>query len=230
MRIYADHLTILLYIRDNVVDRNLCCGTCCRRHCKDRHTLMLCIGNALQAAHIGKIRILHNDTNALGGIHRRSTTDRDNVISACSLASRNTCLYILDRWVWLDIGIQLISKSCAFKHIQNLLCHTELYKIRIRTYKCFLESTSLCLVCDALDRSCSMIRCLVQYKSVYHNNTLPFLLDCVSRYSSSYGMYLPSYSSIPLIHIIIVNFHKKWKSFSEFSQNLHIFYTCFRKA
>ena len=105
MRIYADHLTILLYIRDNVVDRNLCCGTGCRRYCKDRHTLMLCISNALQAANICKIRILHDNTNALSGIHRRSTTDRNNVISACSLASRNTCLYILDRWVWLNIGI-----------------------------------------------------------------------------------------------------------------------------
>ena len=105
MWIHTYHLAVLLYICNNVIDRNLCSGTCCRRYSKNRHTLVFGIGNALQTAHICKFRILHNNTNTFGGIHRRTSTDRNNVISACCLTCCYTCLNILNRWVWLNIRI-----------------------------------------------------------------------------------------------------------------------------
>ena len=161
LRVYAYHLTILLNISDNVVDSNLCCSTSCCRNCKNRNRLILCRCNTLKASDIFKLWVCNYNTDTLCSIHRRTTTDCDQVISTRLLECLNTSLYILDCWVWLNVGVNLIIKTSSLKYIDYLLGNTKFNQIRVRAYKCFLKSSSLCLCSNILNCSCAMIRCLI---------------------------------------------------------------------
>ena len=57
MRIYTDEFTLALYIGDNVVDRNLSCGTGCGGYCDDGYTGFLGRCYAFQAAYIFEFRV-----------------------------------------------------------------------------------------------------------------------------------------------------------------------------
>ena len=168
MRIYTDKLTLALYISNNIVDRNLCCCTCCGRNCYDRDAGLLCRCYALKAAYIFKLRIGNDDTDRLGSIHGGASADCNNIVCSGRLKGCHTVLYIINSRIGLDIGIDLISQSFFFQKLCYLCCHTKFDQVRIRTYKCLLKSMCLCLVCDLCDCPCSMIRGLIQHNSVCH--------------------------------------------------------------
>ena len=161
VRINTDKFSLSLHIRDNVVDCNFCCCTSGCRYCNDRYAWFFRGCNSLKTSDILKFRIGNNDSDRFWGIHRRSSTDCDQVISFRFLKCLNAVLYILDRRVCFDIWINFISKSVFVKNIRYLFCNTKFDQIRIRTYKCFFESTRLCLCCNLFDRSCSVVRCFV---------------------------------------------------------------------
>ena len=47
MGIYTNEFSLFLYICNNIVNGNLCCGTCCSRNCNNRHAGLLGGSNAL---------------------------------------------------------------------------------------------------------------------------------------------------------------------------------------
>ena len=169
MRIYAYELTLALYISDNVVDGNLCCGTCCGGHCDDGYAGLLGRCYAFQAAYIFEFRVGNDDADGFGGIHGGTAADGDDIICAGCFESSHTIFHIVNGGVRLNIGINFISKTFLVQQIGYLSGHTELDQIRIGTYECFPESMSLCFSYDFCDCSCTVIRCLVKHNSVCHD-------------------------------------------------------------
>ena len=111
MWVNTDKFSLLLYICNNVVDRNLCCCTCCCRNCNDRYTRFLSWRNTFQTSYILEFRISNNDTDCFCCIHGRSSTDCYNVISLSALECCNTILYVLNRRIGFDVRINLICES-----------------------------------------------------------------------------------------------------------------------
>ena len=169
MRIYAYELTLALYISDNVVDGNLCCGTCCGGHCDDGYAGLLGRCYAFQAAYIFEFRVGNDDTDGFGGIHGRTTTDGDDIICTGCLESSHTVFHIVNSRISLNIGINFISKTFLVKQSGYFSGHTELDQVGIGTYECLLKSMSLCFIYDFFDCSGTMIRGLVEHNSVCHD-------------------------------------------------------------
>ena len=95
--------TFSFYISDNVVDCYLCCCTCCCRNCNDRYTRFLSRSCTFQASYVFKFRVCNDDTDCFGSIHRRTTTDRNQIICTGILECLNTVLYVLNCWIGFDV-------------------------------------------------------------------------------------------------------------------------------
>ena len=169
MRIYTDEFTLTLYIGDNVVDRNLSCGTGCGGYCDDGYTGFLGRCYAFQAAYIFEFRVGNDDTDGFGGIHGRTTTDGDDIICTGCLESSHTVFHIVNSRISLNIGINFISKTFLVKQSGYFSGHTELDQVGIGTYECLLKSMSLCFGYDFCNCSCTVIRGLVEHNSVCHD-------------------------------------------------------------
>ena len=149
MRIYAYELTLALYISDNVVDGNLCCGTCCGGHCDDGYAGLLGRCYAFQATYIFEFRVGNDDTDGFGGIHGGAAADGDDIVCAGCLESSHTVFHIVNGGVSLNIGINFISKTFLVKQSGYFSGHTELDQVGIGTYECLLKSMSLCFIYDS---------------------------------------------------------------------------------
>ena len=158
MWINTHEFTFLFYICDNVVDSNLCCGTCCCRNCDDRYTRILCRRGTFQASYIFKLRVCDDDTDCFCSIHRGTTTDCNDIICTGILECSHTILYILDSWVRFDVRINFVLQTFFCKNICYFACHIKFNQVRVRTYKSFFECMSLCLICNLSNCACSMIR------------------------------------------------------------------------
>ena len=158
MRVNTYKFTFLFYICNNVVNCYFCCCTCCCRNCNDRHTRFLCRCCTFQTSYIFKFRICDDDTDCFRGVHRRTTTNCDNIICSGFLERFYTMLYILDRWICFDIRINFIFQTFFFKDICYFACHIEFDQIRVRTYKSFFECMCFCFICDLSNCSCSVVR------------------------------------------------------------------------
>ena len=170
MRVNANHLAVLLNICDNVVDSNLGSSTSCGRNCDYRHCRLLCGSYALQGAYISELRVVDDDTDSLCGIHGRTAADSYKVISAALLERCNAGLNVFDRGVRLDIIVNLVSKTVFIQNVEYLLGNAELDEVGVGAYECLLECPVLRFYSDVGDCPCAMIRRLVEYKSVYHDN------------------------------------------------------------
>ena len=62
-----------------------------------------------------KFRVGDDDADGLGGIHRGTAADCDDVVSAGSLERYNAVLYVFDGRVCFDIGVDFISKTSRSK-------------------------------------------------------------------------------------------------------------------
>ena len=182
MSINADELALLLYIGDNVVDGNLCCGSCSGRNCDDRYAGILGRSYALERTNVGKLGVSDNDTDSLGGIHRGTAADSNDALSAGSLELLNTVLYVLNGRVGLDIGIKSIFNAGSLKEVSYLLGYAELDEIGVGRDKCFLKAAILDLLRYSLDGACAMVRRFVERKLVHFiHQTFLFLLCSFSE-------------------------------------------------
>ena len=167
VRVNTNHLSVLFNVCNNVVDCNFSSSTGCCRNCENRHALVLCISNAFKASYISKFRVCDDDTDSLCCVHRRTAADCNNVVSACCLDSFNASLYILNCWVRLDVGENFVSKTCTVKNVSNLLCKTELDKVRVGANESLLEASALCFVSNCVDSTCAVVGSFVENKSVH---------------------------------------------------------------
>ena len=161
MWVNTNEFSLSFNICDNVVDCNLSsCSGCCW-NCDDRNTRFCCRCNTFKASYIFKFRVCDDDTDCFGSIHRRTTTDCNDVICISFLECFYSVLYIFDCWVCFDIRINFVSKSIFIKNICYFLCNSEFDQIRVRTYKSFLKCSCFCFCSDLFDCACSMIRCFI---------------------------------------------------------------------
>ena len=105
MRVYTNHFTIFRRIGNYIVNRNLGSRSRCRRYCENRYTLIPCIDCTFKTYHIFMLRVINNNSNCFCCIHRRTTAYRNQIIRFCILECLHTSLYILNGWIWLNIGI-----------------------------------------------------------------------------------------------------------------------------
>ena len=131
MCIYTNEFTFLFHVSDNVVNGNFCCCSCCSWNCDDRDRWLLGRCYTFQASYIFKFRIGNDDTDRFCCIHRRTAADSDQIISTGFLKCCYTSLYILNSWVWFDIRVDLICKTCIIQYICNFLCYAKFDQVWI---------------------------------------------------------------------------------------------------
>ena len=168
MNVYANHLSVLLYVGDNVVDGNLCGSTCRGGNSDNGGALILGGSNALKASNVCKLGVLDDDTDRLRGIHRGAATDGYKAVCTALLECFHAGLHVLDRGVGLNVAIKLVCDLCRIQNVGYLLGYRELNKIGVGAYKRLLEASCLDFGCDLLDRALAVIAGFVQYKSVCH--------------------------------------------------------------
>ena len=119
---------------------------------------MLVRCNALEGTDICELRVVDDDTDALTGIHGRTTTDGDHAVSAAGLVRLYTVLDVLDGWVRLDVIIQEEVNAVLLQKISYLGCYAELYEVRIGCNESLMIASCFDETRDLLDCTMSMIR------------------------------------------------------------------------
>ena len=153
----ADELSLLLNIGDNVVDGGLCTGTTGCRNGDGEYSTMLGRCNTLKGTDICELRVVDDDTDALTGIHGRTTTDGDHAVCTAGLVRLYTVLDVLDGWVRLDVIIQEEVNVVLLQKIGYLGCYAELYEVRIGCNESLMIASCLDETRDLLDCTMSMI-------------------------------------------------------------------------
>ena len=92
VNINTNHLSVLLYVGNYVVDSNLCCGSCSGGNCNNRNTLVLRGSNALKRTNVCIFRVGYDNCNSLCGIHGRTASDSYDAVCSASLKRFNACL------------------------------------------------------------------------------------------------------------------------------------------
>ena len=105
--------------------------------------------------HLKAIEIISKD--GFCSIHGRTAANRYQIICSGCLKCSNTCLYVLDGWVWFNVGIDLICKTCIIQYICNFRCGSVFQQVRPCAHQCFPEASRLHFYCDFLYCACSMI-------------------------------------------------------------------------
>ena len=164
--VHADEFTFFLHVRDDIVDGGLRAGSAGGRHCDREDGAVLCRSDALERTDVIVLGIVHDNTDALAGIHGGAAADRDHEISAGSAVGIDTLLHILDGRIRLDVRIHFISNAVLFQQIRDLGCHAELHKIRIRCHKSFFEALGRNDPGNLIDRAVPVERHPVQHKTI----------------------------------------------------------------
>ena len=168
MRIYTYELSLLFFISNNVVDRRLCRRSRSRSHRDHRYSLVLRRCNTFQRNHIAELRVVNDDTDSLTGILWRSATDGNQIISSSLLKSLYPFFHNFYRRICLYFIIDRICIARSVQKICHFLYHLELYEILVCNDQSLLKTSSLHFRQDFLDRTCTMITCFIEHKSVYH--------------------------------------------------------------
>ena len=148
MGIYADKLSLFFHVCNDIVDGHFRCRSCRRRNRKNRNGRLLGGGESFQTSHVFKFRVGNDDTDGLGGVHGRSSSDCNQIIRTGFLEGGHTALYVFNRRIRLNIGIHLISQTLFVQKIGDLFCHIEFHQIRIGTDKSFMKAAQLRLFRD----------------------------------------------------------------------------------
>ena len=174
VRVYADHLLLVLLVRDDVVDRHLRSRTGRRRKGKGRNSTVLRGGHTLQRTYILKLGVVVDDTYRLGRINRRATTQGHDTIGTRSLECSQCIQHILDGRIGLDVRENLIGNRCPLQDLLHLGCYAKFHQIFIRDKHHLLIAAFLNLVGNHRAATCSVVGGFVQYNAIH--------LVCVLRF------------------------------------------------
>ena len=172
--IHADELALLFDVGDDIVDGNFRRGACRRGYRDDRNARLFGGSDALQTAHILKLGIRDDDADRLGGIHRGTAADRDDIIGPARLERSHARLHVFDGRIGLDIRIQLVGEACFLQYIEHFIRHFKFHEVGIGADECLCQAAPLHFPGNLADRTRAVIADLVQYDSVCHN-TISFL-------------------------------------------------------
>src|SRR5699024_1591153 len=93
--VHADELALLFHVGDDVVDGHLGGGARGGRHGDGEHGVLFRGRDALQRAHVGKLRVVDDDTDGLGGIHGRAAADGYDAVRPRGLEGGHAVLHVL---------------------------------------------------------------------------------------------------------------------------------------
>ena len=166
----ADELALFLDIGDDVVDGDLGSGAGGGGHGDGEHGVLLRGGNTLQAADIGKLGVVDDDADCLGGIHGGTAADGHDAVCLGSLKGSDAVLHVLDGGVGLDLAVNSVGKVGSVQQVGDLFGNAELDQIGVRADKGFLVAAGGQLGNDVLDRAVTMVGNGVQNNATCHNN------------------------------------------------------------
>src|SRR5699024_6536959 len=167
---HADELALFLHVGDDVVDGHLGGGACGGGHSNGEHRVLLGGGDALQRAHIGKLGVIDDDADGLGGVHGRAAADGHDAVGPGSLEGRHAVLDVLDGGVGLDLAVHSVGKARGVQQGGDLAGHAEADQVRVRADESLLVAPRGQLGHDVLDRAVAVVRDGVQYNAVSHSS------------------------------------------------------------
>ena len=176
MHIYAHHFAVFLRVGDHIVDGDLGGCTGSGGNGDDRHGLLGGGRYALQGDYIAEFRVLNDNTDGFGGVHRGAAANGDDAVCAAGLKGGHAGLHILHRGVGLDFAVDFIVNAGILQHIGHFLRYIKFNQVRVRAHKALFEPAAFHFTGDLLDRTGAVVTGLIQYKSVCHNK-LPLLIE-----------------------------------------------------
>ena len=189
----ADELALLLHIGDDIVDGDLGSGAGGGGHGDGEDRVLLGGGNALQTAHIGELRVVDDDADGLGGVHRGAAADGDDAVRVRSLEGRDAVLHVLDGGVGLDLAVDAIGETRRIQQVGDLLGDAELDQIGVRADERLFVAAGGQFGNDVLDRAVTVIRNSVQNDTTCHKRFSPFSADFSS---ACIGFIVPLFAQI----------------------------------
>ena len=168
VRIHANHLLLACLVDDYIVDGSLGSSTCCGRKRYDRQALVLGRSHALQGNDVGELWVCYHHADALGCIHRATTTNGDDEISLSLLACLNTGCNVRNGWVWLHVVENLVSNVSLVQNVEHHLGYTELHQALICYNQSFLPATASYYCREFFTGTWAEIRHFIENESVYH--------------------------------------------------------------
>ena len=161
VRVYTHHLLTCIFIDNHIIDSNFGSRSGSSRQCESRYRFMFGISHTLQRLHIGKIRVIHNDTDSLSSVNRRSTTQSNDKVCTGSFVSSHSVLYISNSRIGFYITIKFVRYLIVVKHFNDFGSHTKLDQILIRYKKSFLKATSGCFYSNYTPAACTEVRSFI---------------------------------------------------------------------
>ena len=166
--IHAHKLAFFLHIGDDVVDGHLSGSTRGGRHRNGKHGVLLRGRYALQAAHIGKFRVLDDDPDGFGGVHGGTAADGYDAVRAALSERGHACLNVLNRRIGLDVAVYLIGKARCVQQVRHLFGYIESNEVRVRAHKSLLKAACRQFGDNIPDRALAVIGYRIQYDAVCH--------------------------------------------------------------
>ena len=93
---------------------------------------MFRISHTFQRFHICKIRVVHNNTDTLGCINRRATTQSYNKVGSGSFVSCHTVLHICNSRISFYITIKFVRNLILIKHLDDFGSYPKLNQVFIK--------------------------------------------------------------------------------------------------
>ena len=88
-------------------------------------------GHALQAAHVGKFRVVGNNAHGLGRIHGRAAADGHDAVRPAVLEGGHAMLHIFNGGVGLYFAVNLIGEAGGVQQACHLIGDAEFEKVRV---------------------------------------------------------------------------------------------------
>ena len=166
--VYADHLLLLGFVDDYVVDGRLGSSTGCGGQGDDWHGLLLGVGHAFERYHVGKFGVVAYNTDTLSGVHGTTATDSHDEIGLGSLEGFYTHLHVGHSGVGLYVVIHSVRNVGLVEHVEHHLGNAKLHQTLVCYYQCFGETQSGNYSRQLLASTGTEVRHFVKDKSTYH--------------------------------------------------------------
>ena len=162
----AHELADLLRVSDHVVDGDLGRGAGGGGHGDGEDGVLLGVGHALERAHVGELRVLDDDADGLGGVHRGAAADGDDRVGLGVLEGLDAVGHVLDGGVGLDLGVEAPVDPGLGEQVGDLGGDAELHEVGVGGHEDLLEAATLKLAGNLLDGARAMVGDGVEYDAV----------------------------------------------------------------
>src|SRR5699024_1291167 len=172
--VHADELALLFHVGDDVVDGDLGGRAGGGGHGDGEHRMLFGGGHALQAAHIGKLGVIDDDADGLGGVHGGAAANGHDAVGAGRPESGHAVLDVLDGGVGLDLAVNAVGEARRVHQGGHFAGDAELDQVGVRADEGPGVAPGGQLGDDVLDRAVPMVGNAVQNNAVSHNDYAPF--------------------------------------------------------